>query len=48
MIGRVVYLFEECRDWLGMQKADYSGYDIDGNKITNNVEGLHARVIQQD
>ena len=30
------------------KKISYSGYDIDGNKITNNVEGLHARVIQHE
>ena len=47
--------WEGCLSIPGMQglvrrykKISYSGYDIDGNKITNNVEGLHARVIQHE
>ena len=29
-------------------KIRYTGFDLDGNKITNEVEGLHARVIQHE
>ena len=29
-------------------KIMYSGYDLQGNKITNNVEGMHARIIQHE
>ncbi len=29
-------------------KIRYSGYDIDGNKITNEAEGLHARIVQHE
>ena len=29
-------------------KIRYSGFDIDGNKIKNEVEGLHARIIQHE
>jgi len=29
-------------------KIKYSGFDLDGNKITNEAEGLHARVVQHE
>ena len=29
-------------------KIRYSGFDIDGNKIANEAEGLHARIIQHE
>ena len=47
--------WEGCLSIPGMQglvrrfkKISYLGYDIDGNKIENDVEGLHARVIQHE
>ncbi len=47
--------WEGCLSIPGMQglvtrykKIYYSGYDLDGNKIENEVEGLHARVIQHE
>ena len=30
------------------KKISYYGFDIDGNKIENIAEGLHARVIQHE
>ena len=49
MIGKVVYLFQECKDWIRRyKKISYYGFDIDGNKIENIAEGLHARVIQHE
>ena len=30
------------------KKIKYSGFDLEGNQITNQVEGLHARVIQHE
>jgi len=29
-------------------KIKYTGYDLNGNKITNNAEGLHARIVQHE
>ena len=47
--------WEGCLSIPGMQglvrrykKISYCGYDLDGNKIENEVEGLHARVIQHE
>jgi len=47
--------WEGCLSIPGMQglvtrykKIRYTGFDIDGNKIDNEVEGLHARVIQHE
>ena len=47
--------WEGCLSIPGMQglvrrykNISYSGYDLDGNKIENEVEGLHARVIQHE
>ena len=30
------------------KKIVYSGFDLDGNKINNQAEGLHARVVQHE
>ena len=30
------------------KKINYFGYDLDGNKIENSAEGLHARIIQHE
>ena len=47
--------WEGCLSIPGMQglvrrykKKNYHGYDLDGNKIENQAEGLHARVIQHE
>tara|TARA_Y100000591_G_scaffold228001_1_gene199019 strand:- start:1221 stop:1757 length:537 start_codon:yes stop_codon:yes gene_type:complete len=47
--------WEGCLSIPGMQglvrrfkKISYSGYDINGNKIENLAEGLHARVVQHE
>ena len=47
--------WEGCLSIPGMQglvnrykKIYYYGYDLDGNKIENEVEGLHARVVQHE
>ena len=47
--------WEGCLSIPGMQglvrrykKIYYYGFDIDGNKIENNAEGLHARVVQHE
>ncbi len=47
--------WEGCLSIPGMQglvrrykKINYHGYDLDGNKIENQAEGLHARVIQHE
>tara|TARA_B100001029_G_C14994887_1_gene414371 strand:+ start:436 stop:966 length:531 start_codon:yes stop_codon:yes gene_type:complete len=47
--------WEGCLSIPGMQglvtrykKINYYGYDLDGNKIENEAEGLHARVIQHE
>ncbi len=47
--------WEGCLSIPGMQglvrrykKISYYGFDIDGNKIENIAEGLHARVIQHE
>ncbi len=47
--------WEGCLSIPGMQglvrrykKISYFGYDLDGNKIENQAEGLHARVIQHE
>ncbi len=47
--------WEGCLSIPGMQglvrrfkKINYHGYDLDGNKIENEVEGLHARVVQHE
>ena len=29
-------------------KIKYTGFDLNGNKIINNAEGLHARVVQHE
>ena len=29
-------------------KIKYTGYDLNGNQIINNAEGLHARVVQHE
>ena len=31
-----------------LKKIKYSGFDIDGKVIENEVEGLHARVVQHE
>ena len=47
--------WEGCLSIPGMQglvtrykKINYYGYDLDGNKIENEAEGLHARVVQHE
>ena len=47
--------WEGCLSIPGMQglvrrykKIKYSGYDMEGNKIDNEAEGLHARVVQHE
>ena len=47
--------WEGCLSIPGMQglvrrfkKISYIGYDLDGNEIKNEAEGLHARVIQHE
>ncbi len=47
--------WEGCLSIPGMQglvrrykKINYYGFDIDGNKIENDAEGLHARVVQHE
>ena len=47
--------WEGCLSIPGMQgmvrrykKISYYGYDLDGNKIQNEVDGLHARVVQHE
>ena len=47
--------WEGCLSIPGMQglvrrfkKIKYSGFDLDGKKIENEVEGLHARVVQHE
>ena len=47
--------WEGCLSIPGMQglvrrfkKISYVGYDLDGNKIKNEAEGLYARVIQHE
>ena len=47
--------WEGCLSIPGMQglvrrykKISYLGFDLDGNKIENTVDGLHARVIQHE
>ena len=47
--------WEGCLSIPGMQglvtrykKISYYGYDIEGNKIENEAEGLHARVVQHE
>ncbi len=47
--------WEGCLSIPGMQglvsrykKISYSGYDLNGNKIENIAEGLHARVVQHE
>ena len=47
--------WEGCLSIPGMQglvrrykKINYFGYDLDGNKIENEAEGLHARVVQHE
>ena len=47
--------WEGCLSIPGMQglvsrykKIVYSGFDLDGNKINNQAEGLHARVVQHE
>ena len=47
--------WEGCLSIPGMQglvsrykKISYQGYDLDGNKIENIAEGLHARVVQHE
>ena len=47
--------WEGCLSIPGMQglvrrfkKINYSGFDLDGNKINNRAEGLHARVVQHE
>ena len=47
--------WEGCLSIPGMQglvtrykKISYTGFDMDGNKIQNVVEGLHARVVQHE
>ena len=47
--------WEGCLSIPGMQglvrrfkKINYSGFDLDGNKINNTAEGLHARVVQHE
>ena len=30
------------------KRIKYSGFDMDGKKIENEVEGLHARVVQHE
>ena len=47
--------WEGCLSIPGMQglvrrfkKIIYSGYDMDGKKVENEAEGLHARVVQHE
>ena len=47
--------WEGCLSIPGMQglvrrykQITYHGYDLDGNKIENKAEGLHARVVQHE
>ena len=47
--------WEGCLSIPGMQglvrrykKINYSGYDLNGNKIENEADGLHARVVQHE
>jgi len=47
--------WEGCLSIPGMQglvrrfkKIKYSGFDLDGKEIENEVEGLHARVVQHE
>ncbi len=47
--------WEGCLSIPGMQglvkrykKIHYHGFDLEGNKIENEVEGLHARIIQHE
>tara|TARA_Y100001935_G_C17101378_1_gene406156 strand:- start:166 stop:696 length:531 start_codon:yes stop_codon:yes gene_type:complete len=47
--------WEGCLSIPGMQglvtrykKINYYGYDLDGNKIKKEAEGLHARVVQHE
>ncbi len=47
--------WEGCLSIPGMQglvprfkKINYHGYDLDGNKIESNADGLHARVVQHE
>ena len=47
--------WEGCLSIPGMQglvrrykKINYYGFDLDGNKIENDAEGLHARVVQHE
>ena len=47
--------WEGCLSIPGMQgfvrrfkKIKYSGFDMEGNKIENEAEGLHARVVQHE
>ena len=47
--------WEGCLSIPGMQglvtrykKISYHGFDLDGNKIENHAEGLHARVVQHE
>ena len=47
--------WEGCLSIPGMQglvrrykKIKYSGYDLEGKKIENSAEGLHARVVQHE
>ena len=47
--------WEGCLSIPGMQglvtrykKISYHGFDLDGNKIENRAEGLHARVVQHE
>ena len=47
--------WEGCLSIPGMQglvtrykKISYHGFDLDGNKIENQAEGLHARVVQHE
>ena len=47
--------WEGCLSIPGMQglvrrykKINYEGYDLNGNKIENSAEGLHARVVQHE
>ena len=51
-----LYEYEEgCLSIPGMlglvrrfSKIKYSGYDLQGNKITNTAEGTHARIVQHE
>ena len=47
--------WEGCLSIPGMQglvrrfkKIQYEGYDLDGRKINNEAEGMHARVVQHE